>query len=124
MKTHELAKALRALAFVLEKGPNTQVENARIAPEGISGAQLAISLSTLTELSRVDKQQWIAFIKDLAFPIDVRPRDASRDILGKLLAYLESNTTAREQLKKASFKESQASPELMRAFSSLLKDIP
>jgi hypothetical protein len=126
MKTHDLAKALRALASLLEKSRNIPIEELRVASRDTTNqdsTQIALSLSTLVELSRVDKQQWLAFINDLGFPIDVRPRDASRDLLGKLLAYLEANESARERLKtKAASKESQASPELMKALSSLLKD--
>lgn len=125
MKTHELAKALRALALMLERSPNVRIEEATIATDTLKmdSGQMALSLSTLVELSRVDKRQWIAFIADLGFPIDVRARDASRDILGKLLNYLENDQTAREKLKtKAASKSSEASPELMKALSSLLKD--
>lgn len=126
MKTHDLAKALRSLAALLESSQNVALEHAKFSSKEtaeLNSGQLAVSLSTLVELSRVDKQQWLAFIKELGFPIEIRPRDASRDILGKLLTYLENNQVAREQLKsKAAAKASQASPELMKALSSLLKD--
>jgi hypothetical protein len=125
MKTHELAKALHTLALLLEKSSNIPIEEATIAAVSsqLNSGQMAVSLSTLVELSRVDKQQWLAFIKDLGFSIDIRPRDASRDILGKLLNHLESNQIARERLKtKAASKGSDASPELMKALASLLKE--
>lgn len=125
MKTHEIAKMLRTLATLLEQSSNVPIEEAAIttASNKLNSSQMAVSLSTLVELSRVDKRQWLAFINDLGFPIEIRPRDASRDILGKLLNYLETNQTAREKLKtKAASKGSEASPELMKALSSLLKD--
>lgn len=125
MKTHELAKAIRTLASVLERSSNISLEEAKLtsASTKMDSSQMAVSLSTLVELSRVDKQQWLVFINDLGFPIEIRPRDASRDILGKLLNYLETNETAREQLKtKAASRGAEASPELMKALSSLLKD--
>jgi hypothetical protein len=125
MKTHELAKALRTVASMLEDAANIPLEEATITTTAakLNSSQMAVSLSTLVELSRVDKQQWLAFIKDLGFPIEIRPRDASRDILGKLLSYLETNEGARERLKtKAASKGAEASPELMKALSSLLKD--
>lgn len=122
MKTHDLAKALRSLALVLENGPNLQIDQVRVASEGWNSTQLALNLSTLAELSRVDRRQWLDFVGELRFPISIRPRDASRDILGKVLKFLENNEAAREQLKsRVSSKGSEASPELMRAFSSLLK---
>jgi hypothetical protein len=125
MKTHELAKALRLLASLLEKSTNIQLEEVTIATAGdskLNSAQMAVSLNTLVELSRVDKQQWLAFIQELGFPIEVGPRDGARNVLGKLLSYLESNKDAREKLKtKAASKGSEASPELMKALSSLMK---
>jgi hypothetical protein len=111
---------------MLEGAPDLPLEQTVVssrAARELSSGQIAVSLSTLVELSRVDKQQWISFIKELGFPIEVRARDASRDILGKLLTYLETNESAREQLKtKASAKGAQASPELMKALSSLLRE--
>ncbi len=127
MKTHELAKALRTVACLLEKSTNVALDEVAFTTTTaakLNNSQMAVSLSTLVELSRVDKQQWLVFIKDLGFPIEVRPRDASRDILGKLLNYLESNEAARQTLKtKAASKGAEASPELMKALSSLLKDV-
>lgn len=127
MKTHEVAKALRLLANLLEVSPNIEASRARISSQdsGLGTAELTVGLSTLVELSRVDRRQWIDFINAFSFPIVIRKRDASRDILGKLLSYLETNQAAREQLKqRAATKSSQASPELMKALASLLKDSP
>jgi hypothetical protein len=62
-------------------------------------------------------------IRENGFPIEIRPRDASRDIFGKLCAYLESNPQAQEKLKASVNKTSgKSSPELMRALATLLKD--
>jgi hypothetical protein len=121
-KTHDLANSLRLLASILERGPNISLESLSFSSEKFEKSKVALSLSTLSDLSRIDKQQWLGFINDLGFPIDIRPRDASRDILGKLLNHLENSEMARERLKKAaSSNESDASPELMKALSSLLK---
>ncbi len=126
MKTHELAKALHQLARILEQSPNVSLDQSSLfghKKADLSSGQMAVSLATLAELSRVEKGQWVAFINDLRLPIEIRPRDASRDILGKLLNYLESDELAREQLKsKAASRGSQASPELMKALNSLLKE--
>jgi hypothetical protein len=126
MKTHELARALRVLADLLEAEPAFPIEQLTFARKGgkaLNTGEMAVSLSTLVELSRVDKQQWISFIHELGFPLEIRPRDASRDILGKLLSYLEVDASARERLKsRASAKGSVASPELMKALSSLLRE--
>jgi hypothetical protein len=57
------------------------------------------------------------------FPIDIRPRDGSRDIIGKLFAYLEENPLAQEKLKSSATRStSKSSPELMKALSTLLRD--
>lgn len=127
MKTHDIAKALAEMARLLRTGPNIDIEDLqslsfapRLAP---NETEIPVALSTLVSLSRVDKQQWMALIKDLRFPVEVRPRDASRDILGKLLRYLEVNAEARKKLSEsAKRKAPSASPELMSALASLLKD--
>jgi len=127
MKTHELANALSQLAKALRAGPNIELGEINL----VSAQQMfrngagsvAVNLHTLLELSSIDKRQWLALIEEHNFPISVRPRDASRDILGKLLSYLEQNSDAREKLRNSiSHKASKASPELMRALGTLLKE--
>lgn len=123
MKSYELAKALRLLATIIESGDNVPIQKLSLTPPKSKQGELALNLSTLSDLSRVDKTQWLNFISELGFDIPVRPRDASRDILGKLLNYLEAHESAREKLQKAvSVSESEASPELMKALSSLLRN--
>lgn len=128
MKNHDLAKALRAIANLLDSSPDMSIEHMRIVSKdapNMSNTQVAVSLNTLAELARVDKQQWQELISEFGFPIQVRSRDASRDILGKLLSYLELHDEAREQLKmKVASKVSQASPELMKALSTLMRGTP
>ncbi len=128
MKTHDLANALRTFASLLKNGPNVDVNDARIdwilSPTPRSGPQpndLPIALSALLSLSRIDKQEWIRLIDDLGLPIEIRSRDASRDIVGKVLRVLEKDSEARARLaKKVHSKQTPASPELARALSSLL----
>lgn len=125
MKTHELAKALRELSQLLRRSPNADLADLQITPRHASGAKpegAELGLSALVSLSMIDKRQWLGLIQEYGFPIEVRPRDASRDILGKLLRYLERNSLARERLRRgAQRKASQASPELMRALDFLLR---
>jgi len=129
MKSHDLAQALTTLARMLRSGPNVELGQLRFkdmfgGPH--SSQELALNLSTLVSLSSVDKSRWLELIRENRFPIEVRPRDGSRDIFGKLCAYLEANPQAQEQL-KASVTRSpsqSSSPELMRALSTLLKDTP
>ena len=103
MKTHELGNALQELSRVLKSGPDVEIQNLHdfLAREKHpSNDTLKIGLATLVDLSRVDKKKWLALIKEYNFPINTRPRDASRDLLGKLLRYLETHAEARETLKR------------------------
>lgn len=123
MKTHELAKLLQQLSTLLLAAQNIDLRDAKVVHTSEEEAKdkLAVSLSTLVELSRIDRSQWIALIEDNGFPIQIRPRDASRDILGKLLSYLEQNEEARKKLRNRVVRKSNdASPDLMRALASLL----
>lgn len=128
MKTHEFARALRQMADVLTSAPNMELREVQVASadsirKGQQTSNIAVSLSTLVDLARIDKQQWLTFIEENQFPIEARPRDAARDILGKLLVYLEENPAARQRLKAIATKRSgQASPELMKALAYLLKE--
>ena len=127
MKTHELARALTLLSRILKSGPNVDLKELDLSShESIKksgNADIELGLSTLVSLSRVDKQQWLSIIDDYGFPIEVRKRDASRDILGKLLRYLEKTPEARKRLADgAKEKSTQASPELLRALEVLIKD--
>lgn len=128
MKTHELARALRVMAEVLDRAPNQYLDTINLAlgsSDNISMPQMAVNLATLTDMSRIGKTQWIEFVREYKLPIDFRARDAARDILGKVLNYLESNADARKALKeKVTKRQENTSPELMRAFAFLLKDQP
>lgn len=127
MKSHELAKALSQLSSILLASPNIDMNQLQLSQSSnklqLSNDGVEFSLHTLANLSRLDKQQWLSIINNNGFMIDIRPRDASRDILGKLLRHLEENKTARDVLKnKIAKREAIASPELMKALGTLLKD--
>jgi hypothetical protein len=131
MKAHDVADALKALAKLLKSGPNIEIRD--LSDIGLShryerpihppklNDDLPLALSALLSLSRIDKGEWLSLINDLGLKIDLRPRDASRDIMGKVLRLLESEPEARDLLmKKVKNRQSHASPELARALSSLL----
>jgi hypothetical protein len=124
MKSHELAQALSTLSRLLKSGPNVELSQLKVRElfDSHSNRDLALNLSTLVSLSSVDKQKWMELIRENGFPIEVRPRDASRDIFGKLCSYLESNPQAQDRLKANVTKTSgKSSPELMKALATLLK---
>ena len=126
MNTHELARSLNVLARALRAGPKLELDRLNELIGYKSGIKLGsneirIGLDHLVALSRVDKRKWIDLINEYNFPINIRPRDASRDVLGKLLRYLEKTPEARKLLRRTTPSD-KASPELMKALASLLKD--
>ncbi|WP_417819049.1 hypothetical protein [Tritonibacter scottomollicae] len=125
MKTHEMAKALSELAKVLRAMPNVEAQNLPKLLEGRKEgqtAEIAVSLSTLASLASYGKTEWVAVIKDFDLPIEVRPRDAARDVLGKLLTYLEENKEARVKLSSEAKSRAKSSNEVSSALQFLLKN--
>jgi hypothetical protein len=123
MKTHDVAKVLTALAHALRSAPNQNLDELGLGsrPPKVDPASIPMALSTLVRLAEIDKAQWLTLIREHNFPIEVRPRDASRDILGKLLKHLEQNPESRERLTRAAQRNrTDTSPELMRALQFLL----
>jgi hypothetical protein len=126
MKTHEFAAALTMLAAVLRRAPSQPLDEffERPAPKRAKPdpSSIPFALSTLVSLSEVDKGQWLTFIREQGFSIDIRPRDASRDIIGKLLNFLAENPEARARVANTAQKnKSDSSSELMRALDLLLR---
>jgi hypothetical protein len=133
MRAHEFAQHLIKFAKLLRNGPDFELDDIsfpspifrRAERLSISKSRpsddLPVALSALLSLSRFDKQEWISLIQDIGLPIEIRPRDASRDILGKVLRVLEDDPTSRELLNnRVRSTSTKASPELMRALGSLL----
>jgi hypothetical protein len=125
VKTHELAAALRRLSDLLKAGPNVHLESLRerlaAPPPMTDSGGIAVNLATLSALSRVPKAQWASFVQEYGLPIRVDPRDSARNVLGKLMRYLERNPAAIDRItQRARHKARDASPELMKALSILL----
>lgn len=123
MKTRALARSLRLLADWLEQFPDQNLEGLVLdrADTRQKSASLALNLATLAALSRIDKAEWINFINQHGFPIEMRPRDATRDILGKLLKFLEEEPSAIEYLQDRAHTDSVAPPALSQALRALLE---
>lgn len=139
MRTHEFASYLVVLARLLRRGPNIDLREAHRMnslfftvptsshrpsrqPQALRKEDIPVALNALLALSTIDKRDWADLIQDLGLPIVIRPRDASRDLLGKVLTLLEKDPHARDALTASvKSKSTRASPELMRALSSLLK---
>jgi len=133
MNTHDLARQLRDMASLLEKSPPVEIgrqfgrtvtgqggapESSKAKPRKSETS----SLKLLIELSNYSKKEWLELVRSLGLNVDVRPRDASRDIMGKVLSALEDQPDAIERLQKSvRNRESHGSPELANALSFLLK---
>ena len=125
MKTHEVAKALTLLSKLLRSMPNEEIESLGSLIEDRrqrDTAEIAVSLATLASLASYGKTEWIGVINDFQLPIEIRPRDAARDVLGKLLSYLEDNKDAREKLTRDARLRSKSSNEVSSALQFLLRN--
>jgi hypothetical protein len=136
MKTHELAKALSVLAKLLRAGPDielSQLEHIGLNVIHADAYRLsqsqsqkrhsdAVALSSLVAFSRFTKKQWMELIEELKLPVQVRPTYSSRDVMGKIMNYFADNPNARLNLvERVERQPSKASPELLRALSTLLR---
>ncbi|MDE4302077.1 hypothetical protein PXK30_00010 [Phaeobacter gallaeciensis] len=125
MKTHDLAKALSQLTKVLRSLPNQEISelgSTLAAPEKDTSNDIGVSLSILAALSKFSKSDWEKIARDFDIPVDIRPRDAARDIMGKILNYLAENDAERERVAmKARSSEDQPS-ELSNALKFLLSN--
>jgi hypothetical protein len=125
MKSHELANALIVLADFLKSTQNTEISKlkAQKTEKKIGSTQLAVNLDVLISLSSIDKNEWLNFVEEMNFPLEFRPRDGSRDILGKIFKYLEENKEAREKVKaKVRQKSIEGSASVMKALSLLIPE--
>jgi len=131
MKAHELSKALLSLSKALKSGPDIDVEDWSILSRPstttknstpLKDSDIPTALYTLVKLNDVSKSQWLSLIREFEIDIDIRSRDANRDIVGKILNYLASNPVARENLLKTGSKRNVSeSTELANALNLLLK---
>ena len=83
---------------------------------------MGISLSTLAAFSKYTKKDWQQVISDFDLPLQIRARDASRDIMGKILTYLAENESERKRIAKSSHNEGNGPSELSNALSFLLNN--
>lgn len=122
MKTHRVASLLQELARVLKSGPDIELEafGYQRSLQTRIPSDIAVNVSTLAALSKVDKKEWSTFIREYQIPIEIRPRDASRDIVGKLLRFLDTHPDALHSLKRRATAQVRASPELAKVLDFLL----
>jgi hypothetical protein len=132
MKTHDLARALSELAGVLKKTPNVEISEWQIPtrPRVTTGfivdgkfqpERAGSALSLLVGLSKINKQDWIQLIQYYNWPLAIDTRDSSRNIVGKVLNFLQTNPQASARLQNSP-PPSGTSPALMKALKALLED--
>jgi hypothetical protein len=126
MKSHTFADALLIWANKLKAGPNVEVADLTLAaseqPASLSTQNITVGLSLLLQLSKVNKQEWVQFVREHSIPIAVEQRDSSRNVLGKLLNYLDSHPEAQKNLSTKSLSSSETSPKLAKALQVLMGD--
>jgi hypothetical protein len=118
--------ALHRAASMLLDAPNSDLDDLRVSRltsrTRRTPGSIPIGLGALLALSQIDKSEWVEFIEDSRLPIEVRDRDASRDIVFKVAKYLEDNQDARKSMMRTVRKSNQeASPELVRALKAILR---
>lgn len=130
MKSHDFAKQLALMAQALKSAPNVELEDlsdwqfafSRRSLPSVRDEDIPQALNMLVGLNGVSKQQWLSLIEEFGFDVDVRHRDANRDIFGKLLKFLADNPGERDRLVgKKGKKPIHASEELANALTILLK---
>lgn len=127
MKTHDLAAIFSQLSNIFMAAPNIEAEDLSqiISPDKNnkkslkSTDEVAVNLLTLADLSKVGRQDWLAIIEEYQIPIQIRPRDASSNIIQRLVSYLSRNPDALEKFRTSTKKPTAASPELMKALDFL-----
>lgn len=125
MKTHDLAKALTQLSKLLRTLPNQDLEDlSSMISKSASGpsADVGVSLSALASLSKFSKSDWEKVARDFDLPVDLRPRDAARDVMGKILTYLAENDAERKRVAMKSRVATDQPSELSNALKFLLSN--
>lgn len=117
MKAYDLAKSLNHISRVLRAGPNVEVEDignlsvhtaaprptkAKDSSEHKSSSEKGTALALLAEMASYSKPELLDLAHQLNIPIQVRSADAVRDILGKILRYIQDNPDFRNRLVHAS----------------------
>jgi hypothetical protein len=125
MKTHDLAKALTQLGKLLRSLPNQEIGDlgSTLSKSGSGpSADVGISLSALASLSKFNKSDWEKIAREFELPVDLRPRDAARDVMGKILTYLAENDAERERVAMKARVSTDEPSELSNALRFLLSN--
>lgn len=127
MKSHSLARELIALGEALLRAPNLETKNfsSLLNVSGVPGRkdqEMVFGVTTLAQLSRYSKAEWLNFAESHNIPIDFNGQDSSRNIMGKIMSYLADNQSEIERVRDSVADDAGSSNRLNNAFSILLKN--
>jgi len=105
--TSSVATALTDIAGLLLRSPNIELADARLMKKT---DELAVTLKALTSLSKYSKQQWVSIIEEFSLPIELNPRASTRDVVGKVLGYLEAHPEMLQTQRKRSTTTTKSTP--------------
>ncbi|WP_108860114.1 hypothetical protein [Ruegeria sp. Alg231-54] len=127
MKTHSLAKELIALGEALLQGPNIDTKKLNLS-DGSRGpgssdteAEMAFGITTLAQLSKFSRSEWVRFADEHSLPIQFNERDSGRNIMGKIMSYLAGNEHEIKRVQANVSQSSNSSNRLNQALNTLLK---
>lgn len=128
--THELADYLIMLARLLRTMPEGPVEEEfrrkkyRDESSKMTAYSEPSALVALVGFSKFTKNDWANFIHEMDLPIQVEPRHASRDLMGKIINYFSDHPEGRARLRSISKRgvKDETSQALANAFSVLMKN--
>lgn len=123
MKTHDLGKALSDLGKILRSLPNQELDDFATflkSKPARPSKNIGISLSVLASLSKYTRNDWEGVVRDFDIPVEIRARDATRDIMGKILNYLAENDDERHRVALKSRTSPDEPSELSTALRFLL----
>lgn len=126
MKTHNLGKELIALGEALLRGPNIDTkylefaDRVRSAGPADNSAEMAFGITTLAQLSKFSRSEWVNFTREHKIPIVFNERDSGRNIMGKIMSYLADSEGEIERI-RTSVARPGSSNRLNQALNTLLK---
>jgi hypothetical protein len=96
-KTLTAPAVVDALIKLLQQAPNMEIEQTKLMKKT---DDLAVSLKSLVSLSKYNKQQWVSIIDEFGLDISLNPRASARDVVGKVLTYLDEHPEVLKQIEK------------------------
>lgn len=127
MKSHSLAKELIALGEAILRAPNMDTSALRVLDANLIGersendAEMAFGITTLAQLSKHSRSEWIKFSEDHSIPLVYNERDSARNVMGKIMSYLANNETEIVRVRDSVKQAGGSSNRLNQALTTLLK---